>query len=75
MFPDLDDVTDDIVQAAAERGDVEELRRFSEQGSSDATDLLLGAATEREDLAELRRLAELGSRDAAEVLAELTDLE
>src|SRR5262245_26837162 len=69
------DAVDQLVELAAERGDMDELRRLAGLGVGDAADLLVELAAEREDLAELRRLADAGNRDAADVLAELTDSE
>jgi len=64
---------DQLVELAAERGDLDELRRLAEGGSTDALDQLIGLAVEREDLEELRRLADAGSVTAREVLEELTE--
>lgn len=64
---------DVLVELAGERGDLEELRRFADGGSTDATDVLIELAGVRGDLDELRRLAAKGSRDAQEVLSEPTD--
>ena len=60
-------------QLAAEQGDMDELRRLADAGSTDAVDLLVELAQEREDLSELRRLAEGGNRDAADILSELAE--
>nr|WP_296773708.1 hypothetical protein [Rhodococcus sp. (in: high G+C Gram-positive bacteria)] len=54
-------------------GDIAELRRLADAGSSDATDQLIEVATEQENLAELRRLADGGNSDAADQLSELID--
>jgi hypothetical protein len=63
----------EFVEQAAERGDMDELRRLAEAGSSDAVDQLVELAQEREDFGELRRLAAGGNQDAADILTELAD--
>ncbi len=67
------DALDQLVELAAERGDLDELRRLADGGSTDALDQLIELAVEREDLDELRRLADAGSVTAREVLEELTE--
>jgi hypothetical protein len=69
---DPDDIGQ-LVEQAAERGDMDELRRLAEAGSKDAVDALVELAQEREDVAELRRLAANGNRDAADILLEMSD--
>jgi len=59
-----------LAEAAAERGDLEELRRLADSGSTDAVDILVEQAGERGDLEELRRLADSGSTDAVDILVE-----
>jgi Holliday junction resolvasome RuvABC DNA-binding subunit len=63
----------EFVEQAAERGDMDELRRLAAAGSTDAVDLLVELAQEREDIDELRRLAASGNRDAADILTELAE--
>jgi hypothetical protein len=65
------DTVGQLVERAAERGDMDELRRLAAAGSKDAVDQLVELAQEREDLDELRRLAADGNQDAADILTEL----
>lgn len=67
------DAMDQLVELAADAGDMDRLRQLAELGSSDAVDELVQRAGELGDLAELRRLADAGSSDARDVLEELTD--
>ena len=67
------DATDELIELAAEYGDMEELRRLAETDNRTATDQLIELAAEQEDLTELRRLADQGNTTAAEVLDELVD--
>ncbi|MDX3690131.1 hypothetical protein PV726_07270 [Streptomyces europaeiscabiei] len=62
----------ELIQLAAEQGDLAELRRLSDGGNATATDQLIELATEQDNLDELRRLADRGNATAAEQLAELT---
>jgi hypothetical protein len=62
-----------LVEQAAERGDMDELRRLAAAGSTDAVDQLVELAQEREDIDELRRLAAGANQDAAEILTELAE--
>ena len=64
---------DELIERAAERGDLAELRRLADAGSRDAADQLVESAGEQGDLDELRRLAASGNRDAADVLAEIEE--
>ncbi|WP_405975824.1 hypothetical protein OG496_50790 [Streptomyces sp. NBC_00988] len=64
------DAVDELVQLAAELGDLKELRRLAEGGSSDAVDELIQLAAEQGDLAELRRLADAGNPTATDQLVE-----
>ncbi|MEV8544884.1 hypothetical protein [Streptomyces sp. NPDC051572] len=64
------DAVDELVQLAAELGDLTELRRLAEGGSSDAVDELVQLAAEQGDLAELRRLADAGNPTATDQLVE-----
>lgn len=59
-----------LAEDAAERGDLEELRRLADSGSSDAVDILVEQAGESDDVEELRRLADRGSTDAVDILME-----
>jgi hypothetical protein len=63
------DAVDKLIQRAAERGDLHELRQLADSGSHQ----LVETAGETGDLDELRRLAAGGNRDAAEVLEELEE--
>jgi hypothetical protein len=65
------DAIGQVVELAAERGDMERLRRLADAGSKDAVDQLVELAQERDDRSELRRLADSGNRDAADILAEM----
>jgi 2-haloacid dehalogenase len=65
------DAIDQLVESAAERGDLDELRRLAAAGSQDATDQLIETAAELGELQELRRLAATGNRNARETLEEL----
>jgi hypothetical protein len=66
------DATDELIQLAAEQGNIDELRRLSDSGNTTATDQLIELATEQDDMDELRRLADRGNITAAEQLEELT---
>lgn len=65
------DTIGQLVEQAAEAGDMQALRILADGGSKDAVDQLVELAQEREDIGELRRLAEGGNQDAADILAEL----
>ncbi|MEU8080323.1 hypothetical protein AB0B31_33320 [Catellatospora citrea] len=65
-----DDVAQ-LIEQAAETGDLALLRRLADAGSTDALDQLVESATEQENYDELRRLAAAGNQDAADILAEL----
>ncbi len=67
------DALDQLVELAADRADMAELRRLADAGSRDAVDELVQLAGERGDVEELRRLASMGFTDAADVLAELDE--
>ncbi|WP_329438908.1 hypothetical protein [Streptomyces canus] len=54
------DATDELIQLAAEQGNIDELRRLSDSGNATATDQLIELATEQDDMDELRRLADGG---------------
>lgn len=69
---DQDDVAL-LIERAAERGDLDQLRHLADAGSKDALDQLIESAAEQENLDELRRLAATGNEDAADILTELTD--
>jgi hypothetical protein len=62
-----------LVELAAEHGDMEELRRLADGGSKDAADQLVELAQERGDVGELRRLASGGNQDAADILTEMAE--
>jgi hypothetical protein len=51
---------DQLVEPADERGDMDELRRLADDGSSEAADELVQLAAEQGDVGELRRLAAAG---------------
>lgn len=63
----------ELVEQAAESGDLALLRRLADGGHTDALDQLVESAAEQEDFEELRRLAAAGNQDAADILAELGD--
>jgi hypothetical protein len=67
------DATDQLIELAAELGDMNELRRLADAGNATATDQLIELATEVGDLDELRRLANRGNQTAADQLWELTN--
>lgn len=69
---DPDDVAQ-LIEQAAESGDLALLRRLADAGSADALDQLVESATEQEDFEELRRLAAAGNQDAADILVEFED--
>ena len=58
------DAISQLVELAAGRGDLDELRRLADAGSKDAVDQLIELAAEHGDVDELRRLASIGNRDA-----------
>jgi hypothetical protein len=67
------DATDQLIELAAELGDMNELRRLADAGNATATEQLIELATEVGDLDELRRLANRGNQTAADQLWELTN--
>ncbi len=67
------DTVGELVERAAEQGDMDELHRLAAGGSTDAVDQLVELAQERDDLDELRRLAASGNQDAADILTELAE--
>ena len=70
---DHDDAIGQLVESAAARGDLDELRRLADAGSKDAVDQLVELAQERGDVGELRRLADNGNQDAADILLEMAE--
>ena len=58
-------------ELAAERGDLEELRRLVDYGNENAADRLSEFAAERGDLEELQRLSDEGNEKAQGLLSEL----
>jgi hypothetical protein len=67
------DALDQLVEKAAYRADVSQLRLLVEWGSKDALDELVQSAGELGDRHELRRLASGGSKDARDLLAEMDE--
>jgi hypothetical protein len=65
--------SNELVELAANRQDLNELRRLATLGDSDATAELVQLAEEIGDIDELRRLATLGNTDATDVLAQLDE--
>lgn len=49
----MSESVDELVRLAAERGDLSELHRLAEAGSSDAADELVQLASEQGDIEEL----------------------
>ncbi len=68
---DDQEIVDELLEPATDRGDLDELRRLADTGNRDALDQLVELAGERGDLEELRRLADTGNRDALDQLVEL----
>lgn len=69
------DAIDQLVEEAAGRADMVQLRRLAGSGSSDALDELVQLAGELGDRDELERLASVGSTDARDILAEVDESE
>jgi len=59
-----------LTKLAAERGDIEELRRLADDGNEEAADRLTELAAKRGDIEELQRLADEGNEKAAGRLSE-----
>ena len=65
--------SDQLIELAAEQGNLDELRRLADQGNTTASDQLIELAGEQGNLDELRRLADQGNTTASEVLGELEE--
>ncbi len=69
------DALDQLVEQAASRADMTQLRLLVQWGSKDALDELVQLAGELGDRHELQRLASGGSQDAQDILAEMDESE
>jgi hypothetical protein len=69
------DALDQLVEQAADRADMTQLRLLADSGSKDALDELVQLAGERGDRHELERLASEGSGDAQDLLDEMDESE
>ena len=63
------DAADQLIESAAEQGDLATLERLASQGNATAADQLIESAAEQGDLATLERLAQQGNATAADQLS------